>query len=577
MGFSIQRFNVTYRQLDITKSFELSTNELLEGYEDDKIILGLETIDTDLLRYKLWITPKKEVSFERLEGIVEHQYDLHEHIFVNGYQSWTDSVEMTISGKQQGISSLAKPIIKKYALDAYGDYQFVKKPKRGQFHGFTYSYIRKNKTYQLIGSLDESMGYTMLHHNSKKNQCVIRKDLEGVTYSANDSDTLLLDLVMLEGPEAVCFDQYFELMDIGSPRFGRMSGWTSWYNYYEAISEEIILSNLEAMHQENYGLDVFQIDDGYETAVGDWLSVDEHKFPNGMNVLADKIHEKGYKAGIWLAPFVCETDSDIYLKHPSWLIRDQQGNPVKAGNNWSHFYGLDIYNEEVRQYLREVFDTVLNEWNYDMVKLDFLYAISIIPYGNRSRGQIMTDGMNFLRKLVGDKIILGCGVPLGPSFGKVDYCRIGCDVGLDWNDKWFMQKLHRERVSTYNAIKNSIYRRQLDGRAFINDPDVFLLRDNNIQLSDNEKELLTAVNDVFGNLIFTSDDVGEYNTTQAALCQSVLKAKVHEEIQVQEYEKDVLIVEYLEDMKEKKMILNLTGQKVSINGQTVEAHSVYWV
>ena len=61
-----------------------------------------------------------------------------------------------------------------------------------------------------------------------------------------------------------------------------------------------------------------------------------------------------------------------------------------ASHNWGGFYALDIYNEEVRQYLKKVFDTVLNTWGYDMVKLDFLYACCIIPYNNKSRGEITT-------------------------------------------------------------------------------------------------------------------------------------------------------------------------------------------
>lgn len=68
-----------------------------------------------------------------------------------------------------------------------------------------------------------------------------------------------------------------------------------------------------------------------------------------------------------------------------------------------------------------------------MVKLDFLFAAAMIPQRGKSRGEIMTDAMEFLREVVGpNKIILGCGVPLGPSWRKVDYCRIGSDVAPWW-------------------------------------------------------------------------------------------------------------------------------------------------
>ena len=126
----------------------------------------------------------------------------------------------------------------------------------------------------------------------------------------------------------------------------------------------------------------------------------------------------------------------------------------------------------------------------------------------------MCDAMDFLRELCGDKLILGCGVPLGAAFGKVDYCRIGCDVGLSWNDNFVMQQTHRERVSTKNSMLNTIFRRQLNGRFFRNDPDVFLLRDEDISLSPRRKQGLTLINHIFGSVLFTSDDVGTYDEKQ---------------------------------------------------------------
>ena len=160
-------------------------------------------------------------------------------------------------------------------------------------------------------------------------------------------------------------------------------------------------------------------------------------------------------------------------------------------------------------------------WGFDLVKLDFLYGACMQPTPYKTRGQLMCEAMDFLRELVGDKLILGCGVPLGPAFGKVDYCRIGPDVGLDWDGSPKEKLLHRERVSTKNTIGNTIYRRQLNGRAFWNDPDVYLLRDDNIKLSAKQKALLAQVNGLFGGLLFTSDDVGNYDAEKRKLQKSL--------------------------------------------------------
>ena len=59
----------------------------------------------------------------------------------------------------------------------------------------------------------------------------------------------------------------------------------------------------------------------------------------------------------------------------------------------------------MREYIKKVFNIVLNEWKYDMVKLDFLFSVAVVPYGNRTRGQIMCDAVDFLRECCGLKLI----------------------------------------------------------------------------------------------------------------------------------------------------------------------------
>lgn len=56
------------------------------------------------------------------------------------------------------------------------------------------------------------------------------------------------------------------------------------------------------------------------------------------------------------------------------------GQPWCCGCNWSSFYALDIDHPEVQAYLKQVFDRVLQDWGFDLVKLDFLYGAA--PFGN---------------------------------------------------------------------------------------------------------------------------------------------------------------------------------------------------
>lgn len=462
-------------------------------------------------RLTLEVDPKQPMTFDELSVAGFAEVTESDRIFMNGYQSWTDSCELTVNDRMVGIDRIPAPIVKKYSFDKYGDYGFAHySPKRGVFHGWTYAYIRSGDKFTLVGSLSERCGFTQIKLFTDRQRIKLSRECEGAVYS---EPFRAVDCALISGSENEVFDRWQEMcgtaLDAKKPAVLR--GYTSWYRHYQDISQEKLSHDLSALTASDMPADIFQIDDGYQTAVGDWLSIDKSKFPRGIKPLADKIHKAGMMAGLWLAPFVCEKKSALFRDHPDWIMKDTDGKPLSAGCNWSGSYALDIYNEEVSDYLRRVFDTVLNEWGFDLVKLDFLYAACIRPCGGRSRGQMMCEAMDFLRELCGDKLILGCGVPLGAAFGKVDYCRIGCDVGLSWNDNLLMRLTHRERVSTRNSMLNTVFRRQLNGRFFRNDPDVFLLRDENISLHGFQKKSLALVNHLFGSVLFTSDDVSSYD------------------------------------------------------------------
>jgi alpha-galactosidase len=302
-------------------------------------------------KLKVSIIPTNKIEIEGLYLSMDFKFKASQRIFVNGYQSWTDSREFFIDEKIKSISKLVAPVMKKYQFHKYGDYIFKKYSKKsGEFHGYTYSYIREGEYLDLIGSLYERSGYTIIEEYVKENKIIINKECKGL--NIND-EYIAFELVWIRGTEEGVFDKYFELMDIKKTQCRPMTGWTNWYNYYQDINQTIILQNLKNFKAFNKKIDIFQIDDGYQTYVGDWLSVDKKKFPKGMKYIADSIKENGYKAGIWLAPFVCETNSEIFKNKKKWILTDEKGDLVLAGSNWSRFYALDFYNTEVRDYIKK--------------------------------------------------------------------------------------------------------------------------------------------------------------------------------------------------------------------------------
>ena len=474
---------------------------------------------------KLTLIPSRPITLISASLEFWHEYEKNEKFFVNGYQSWTTSGEMSAEDIYRGTTPLAG--VTKYTKDmaiTSGDYAFTRyEPRPGFFHSFTYTYLRRGDEFELFGSLSERNGYTVFYSDMEKHIFSVEKDVEGLTISEPYE---MFDIVRFVGGYDEVFDKYFAAMSLpAKKRVDRLTGYTSWYNYFQKIDENIILRDLKGLSRARESVNIFQIDDGYEPFVGDWLDYNGRDFPNGMKTIADAVHREGYLAGIWLAPFnVQRGKSRILKEHPDWLIRNPDGKPQLGCVAWGGAYTLDIYNPEVREHLKNVFHTVLDDWGYDMVKLDFLYSQCRTPRNNKTRGTIMCEAMDFLRECVGDKLILGCGVPLGPAFGVVDACRISCDVDLSYGGKFYnSMSINNELPSAQNAINNSMFRRHLNGRAFLNDPDVFFLRDHNLTFTWEQKLLLAKINNLFGRVLFVSDDAGEYSEAELEVLKETFR------------------------------------------------------
>lgn len=505
---------LSYYVGSIKKDLHLNTLQTWEN-TDVKIVCHTDgQANEKVISINLY--PKKEITV--LSFCLISSFNLkNKKMMVNGYQTWTQSKEMSENDKIHRLHPLAKKLI-----EPFGDYSFYNySGKEGILHSYTYTYFsQKGQPCIFIGSINEKTGYTIFEGDFDKNQLTIRKDC---TELIINEEYELLKLYLHTGEINTIMKEYFKYFPYKRNTVQKFSGWTSWYNYYTNITEDIILKNLYAIKKENIPIDIFQIDDGYQNAVGDWL-ITNSKFPSGMKYIADEIKSAGYKSGIWLAPFICEKNSNLYNEHPDWILRDSKNNKVKAGINfgWSGtFYALDFYNPELRSYLKEVFNVIFNRWGFEMVKLDFLYAAAILSRNDKTRGQIMDEAIEFLMDLIGDRLILGCGVPLAPAFKKVDFCRIGSDVAPYWEDNKLKFLKYRERVSTINSLYNTISRHNLNKNAFYNDPDVFILRKQDNKLNNHQKYTLFLLNNLLGGLVFFSDCIEDYDEKEMNLLKSM--------------------------------------------------------
>lgn len=511
-------------------------------------------------RLKISVLPKVKMELVHFEISADYNYAEDACVMPNGYQSWSLTKEYNRDDRLKGIRFPTNSISYARELAAvFGDYNFKSYPKTtGVFHGYSFGYIRNGKEFELIGSLCERSGYTIINFDMRANKIILEKEVEGKVI---DGEYALYDVMFAKGGYDEVFDKYFETLNVKPCRVNHTCGYTSWYNYFTKINEDIILRDLKGLMRIKEKVNIYQIDDGYQSAIGDWETTDTAKFPRGMKFIADSIHEKGLLAGLWLAPFYAQKNSKVALEHPDWIVKDKNGRQTKGFVGGRACVTLNFYIPECAAYIKKFFDTVVNKWGFDMVKLDFLCTACLVPFGNRTRGEIMCDAMEFLRECVGDKLILGCGVPLFPSFGKVDFCRIGSDVDIQFKPRFIFQLTNNEVVSTQTSIQNAIFRRCLDGRAFGNDPDVFFMREINLKYTESEKRLVAEVNKAFGRLLFISDNVGDFSDKQLAFLNEIY-TKSQKQIDFVDYKgNNTAEIYYTENGKKSVWKLNwLTGE-----------------
>ena len=245
--------------------------------------------------------------------------------------------------------------------------------------------------------------------------------------------------------------------------------WCSWYSFYREIGEDLLLKVLDEVAP--FPFEVFQVDDGWQRALGDWEP--NERFPRGMAFLAKAIRERGLRPGLWLAPFLLTADSPLLRERPDWLLRDAEGRPIPAGYNWGRpLFALDSGKEEVVDFAVNLVRKAL-AWGYDYLKLDFLYAAALPGAEGEARYQ---RAMARMREAAGEAYLLFCGAPVLASLGLADGLRVGPDVAPYWDNEdrsfWLADPTG---PGLKNALRTTWHRLWLSENVHV-DPDVAYFR-----------------------------------------------------------------------------------------------------
>lgn len=146
------------------------------------------------------------------------------------------------------------------------------------------------------------------------------------------------------------------------------------YNTWEAVyfdHDENVLFKL-AEKAASVGAERFVLDDGWfgrrrndKAGLGDWW-VSTEVYPDGLTPLIAKVTALGMSFGLWFEPEMVNPDSDLFSKHPDWILQIEGVEQVPFRGQ----YVLDLTRSEVTEYLFTRLDALLSEYAISYIKWD---------------------------------------------------------------------------------------------------------------------------------------------------------------------------------------------------------------
>jgi len=120
------------------------------------------------------------------------------------------------------------------------------------------------------------------------------------------------------------------------------------------------------------GVERVVLDDGWfgsrrndRAGLGDW-HVSPEVWPDGLRGISDYVTSKGMQFGLWFEGEMVNPDSELYRKHPDWILSEQDRVPA----TWRHELVLDLAKPEVYKYILESVSSVVSEAKVTYIKWD---------------------------------------------------------------------------------------------------------------------------------------------------------------------------------------------------------------
>jgi alpha-galactosidase len=154
----------------------------------------------------------------------------------------------------------------------------------------------------------------------------------------------------------------YGIMDGNKPRLTLLNNWETTYFDFNESKLTGLLDDTKKM-----GLDLFLLDDGWfankyprnddRAGLGDWQE-NKLKLPDGLGYLVKEADSKGVKFGIWIEPEMVNPKSELYEKHPDWVLK----LPNRPENYYRNQLVLDLTNPKVQEFVYNIVDEMLTRY-----------------------------------------------------------------------------------------------------------------------------------------------------------------------------------------------------------------------
>ncbi|WP_300977398.1 alpha-galactosidase [Flavobacterium sp.] len=151
----------------------------------------------------------------------------------------------------------------------------------------------------------------------------------------------------------------YGIKDGEKPRLTLLNNWeTTFFNFDEKKLTDMFVDS------KTLGVDMFLLDDGWfgnkyprsgdKSGLGDWQAT-KTKLPNGLGFLMKEAEKTGVKFGIWIEPEMVNPKSELYEKHPDWILK----LPNRPENYYRTQLVLDLCNPKVQDFVFKTVDDIM--------------------------------------------------------------------------------------------------------------------------------------------------------------------------------------------------------------------------